>query len=174
MVEVLEGVNWRVTWRADPVAARIADRHYNRQKIGAVQYVPPGRCVCLVRDDALWVTSWPLPEWVKHEWPGAWVNSLFRNEGAARSSALIRAAVSATRARWSPPSQGIVSFVDPRAVPGVLVRGVRIFGYCYMRAGFRHVGFTKEQRLWAWQMLPNEMPPAAPAIGATADLFAAA
>jgi hypothetical protein len=26
-------------------------------------------------------------------------------------------------------------------------------------AGFRHVGFTKGG-LWAWQMLPDEMPPA--------------
>lgn len=26
-----------------------------------------------------------------------------------------------------------------------------------MKAGFRHVGFTKG-KLWVWQMLPQEMP----------------
>jgi len=39
---------WRMSWRADPVGRDIADRHYNRQKIGAAQFVPPGRCVVLL------------------------------------------------------------------------------------------------------------------------------
>jgi len=35
-----------------------------------------------------------------------------------------------------------------------------MWGYCYLKAGFKHVGFTKGG-LWAWQMLPSEMPLAA-------------
>lgn len=73
---------WQPSNRADPRAAAIADRHYNRQKIGAPQFVPPGRCMVLRHDDdALWVTSWPFAEYVQHAWPGAWMNSCFRKEG---------------------------------------------------------------------------------------------
>lgn len=53
---------WRLSWRADPAARAIADRHYNRQKPGAAQFVPPGRCLVLKAFDgsAVWVTSWPF------------------------------------------------------------------------------------------------------------------
>lgn len=33
---------WLRSDRAAPAARAIADRHYNRQKIGAPQFVPPG------------------------------------------------------------------------------------------------------------------------------------
>jgi len=63
---------WRRSWRADPRARILADRHYNRQSIGADNFVPPGRCFVLRTEDssAVWVTSWPFPEYVKHEWGG--------------------------------------------------------------------------------------------------------
>lgn len=165
---------WTPATRAHPVAADIADRHYNRQSVGSSQFVPPGRCVVLLAQNrkAVWVTSWPLPEFCKHEWAGAWVNSLFRKECGGEASAMILDAVAATRARWAdPPALGIVTFVDPRHVPGVKRRGVTIYGYSYLKAGFRHVGFTKENGLWAWQMLPADMPPAAAPVGETLDLY---
>lgn len=156
-------MTWRLAHRADRRSRLIADRHYNRQKVGAPQFVPPGRCLVL-RDDscpALWVTSWPFPQYVQHNWPGAWINSLFRKEGGGVASAQILAAIAATRAIWSPPAIGMVSFVDPTKVPGISVRGERIFGYSYLKAGFQHVGETKGG-LWAWQLLPENMP--APAL----------
>jgi hypothetical protein len=64
-------VRWHVSDRADPSGAKLADRHYNRQKVGAKQFVPPGRCIVLVIPHvALWVTSWPFAEYVKHAWGG--------------------------------------------------------------------------------------------------------
>lgn len=99
------------------------------------------------------------------------MNSLFRNEGRGRASDLILEAIAVTRGRWSPPPLGIVTFVDPKAVPGVKVRGALVFGFCYLKAGFRHVGFTAGG-LWAWQMLPHDMPAARHAGGTTGDLFA--
>jgi hypothetical protein len=101
---------------------------------------------------AVWVSTWPIAQYVKHAWAGAWVNSLFRNEGSFLSSALIRDAVIATRAVWEPPALGIVSFVDARKV-----RPKRDPGYCYLKAGWRHVGFTKSG-LWVYQQLPSDMP----------------
>lgn len=149
---------WQHSYRADPVASSIADRHYNRQHPGAPNFVPPGKCLVLLQPKAVWVTSWPIAEYVRHAWAGAWVNSLFRNEGAGLSSDLIREAVAVTRWFWpESPVLGIVTFVD-----AAQVRRKRDPGRCYRKAGFRHVGFT-QSGLYAFQLLPDEMPsPTAP------------
>jgi hypothetical protein len=133
-------MHWYISHRADPRAAALADRHYNRQKIGAPQFVPPGRCLVLLTEDAdaVWVTSWPFAEYVKHAWAGAWVCSLFRNEGAVLSSELIREAVAATCWYWPDiPALGMVSFVDPDKT-----RRKRDPGRCYRKAGWRVCGAT--------------------------------
>lgn len=148
---------WTRSTRADPDARRIADRHYNRQKVGSPQFVPPGRCLVLKADHAVWVTSYPYAEYVKHQWAGAWVNSLFRNESTVRASDLIVEAIKLSRAEFDVPPLGIVSFVNPRFVQPTMRRGQKIYGYCYLKAGFTHVGLTKGG-LWAWQMLPEQMP----------------
>src|SRR5690348_11130725 len=114
-------MDWQITNRADPRAARIADRHYTRQSIGSRQFAPPGRCVVLIVPDApiLWVSSWPYAQYVQHAWAGAWMCSLFRNEApdSYLSSELIVQAVAATRAVWGkPPPPGFVTFVDARQV----------------------------------------------------------
>ena len=145
---------WRLSDRADPVAVTIADRHYNRQKPGTPQFVPPGRCLVLVIPGAaVWVTSWPYAEYVKHAWAGAWVNSCFRRESGPLASDLIREAVAITRHQWGDaPRLGVVSFVDADKV-----RHKRDPGRCYVRAGFRPVGETRGGLL-AFQMLPDAMP----------------
>lgn len=83
---------WTLSDRADPRALGLADRHYNRQKPGTPQFVPPGRCLCLLTADrgAFWVTSWPFAQYTKHRWAGAWVNSAFRRESGPIASELIR------------------------------------------------------------------------------------
>lgn len=157
-------MRWRLSHRADPAAAQLADRHYSRQKPGSPQFVPPGRCLVLVAGvapiRALWVTSWPLAEYTKHQWAGAWVCSLFRNEGAGLSSELIAEAVAVTRwyqqrePNWRAdpvPEQGIVTFVKPGEIRS------RNPGYCYKRAGWRLCGET-QGGLPALQQLPHEMP----------------
>lgn len=147
---------WRVSNRADRQALCIADRHYNRQKPGTPQFVPPGRCLVLLnsRATALWVTSWPFAEYVKHRWPGAWVNSLFRRESGERASDLIRDAVSATR--WfygEPPAIGMVTFIDRDKI-----RPRRSgYGKCYLAAGFEADGET-QGGLLAFRLKPERMP----------------
>src|SRR3954471_16732070 len=148
---------WALSHRFDERALPLADRHYNRRKVGSPQFVPPGRCVVLLtaNADALWVTSWPFAEYVRHAWPGAWVNSLFRNESGELSSELIREAIAATRSVFGdPPPLGMVTFVDRDKT-----RRKRDPGRCYRKAGFRHVGETKGG-LVALQLLPAEMPDA--------------
>jgi hypothetical protein len=172
-------MRWRLSFRADPEAAALADRHYTRQKPGAAQFVPPGRCLVLVSGhpvSALWVTSWPLAAYVKHAWGGAWMCSLFRNEGEYLSSDLIREAVAATRwhagAVWRlpEPALGFVSFVDAGQVgraPG------HNPGACYRRAGWKRVGAT-QGGLLAFQQLPAAMPSPEMPLGASRPLLEAA
>ena len=154
------GMRWCASNRADPAAARLADRHYNRQKIGAPQFAPTGSCVVFLTDcaRAFWITSNPLAEWVKHAWAGAWINSAFRQEKAGKASELIRQAVAATRAHYGePPSLGMVTFIDRKKVQPTMVRGVPVWGWSYRKAGFVDAGETKGGLL-ALQLLPAAMP----------------
>lgn len=155
-------MNWMLSHRADKLALPLADAHYNRQKPGTPQFVPPGRCAVFLTEDltALWVTSWPFAQYVKHEWAGAWVNSCFRNTGTVLSSELIREAVAATR--WfygDPPEQGFITFIDRSQV-----RRKRDFGRCYRKAGWSVRGETKGGLL-ALGLSPEDFPPAAQPIG---------
>lgn len=146
---------WELSHRADRDALPLADRHYNRQKIGSPQFVPPGRCLVLLSAcrKAFWVSSWPFAEYVKHRWAGAWICTAFRNEGAGLSSDLIREAVSVTRWFWPEiPDLGMITFVNTK-----FVRHKRDPGRCYLKAGFKNVGFTVGG-LVALQLLPKDMP----------------
>lgn len=168
---VKSGMRWERSHRFDRRALPLADRHYNRRKVGSPQFVPPGRNIVLLtaEADALWTSSWPFAEYVRHDWPGAWVNSLFRNESAHLSSELILEAVAATRAKWSDvPELGMVTFVDAKKV-----RSKRDPGYCYLCAGFERVGKTKGG-LVALQLLPDAMPEPRPALSVQRSLFEAA
>lgn len=167
-------MRWHLSHRADPAARILADRHYNRQSPGAVQFVPPGRCAVFVTDcsRAFWVTSAPYAEFVLHAWAGAWVCSAFRSEGAGRASALIRQAVAATLAELGdPPPLGMVTFIDRTKVRPIPRRGVPTWGYSWLKAGFRFVGETKGGLL-AFQLLPDGMPEPCPAIGHQMKLVA--
>jgi hypothetical protein len=158
---------WTVSHKFDPEVRPLADRHYNRRKVGSPQFVPPGRSVVLKRPDAFWITSWPFAEYVRHAWPGAWVCSAFRNEGPMLSSELVRGAVAATRFFWPvPPPLGMVTFVNRDKV-----RPKRDPGRCFLRAGFRRVGETAGG-LVALQLLPEDMPEAEQPNGTTGELLA--
>lgn len=153
---------WTLSDRGSKGALPLADRHYNRQKPGTPQFVPPGRCLVLLTPGtpagAVWVTSWPFTEYTKHAWAGAWVNSLFRKECDGIASEYIRQAVSITRWKWKKiPELGMVSFIDPKEVIPRKIRGRLTWGHSYFEAGFKHVGYT-QKGLWAFQMLPEDMP----------------
>lgn len=136
-------MNWFMSNRADPRALPLADRHYSRQKPGSPQFVPPGRCLVLLTEnaDALWVTSWPFAKYVKHAWAGAWMNSFFRREPECpyRASDLITEALAVTRDFFgAPPDLGLVTFIKRDAV-----KSKKNPGYCYLMAGFEPAGVTK-------------------------------
>lgn len=160
-------MNWLLSHRADPLARPIADRHYNRQKSGAPQFVPPGRCLVFRMAGALWVTSWPFAAYVKHDWAGAWVNSCFRNEQrAVRASALIRDALAATRFYWRPPSMicphcghwlSLVTFIDTSKIRQ---KPDRAWGKCYLKAGFIRCEATTKSGLLVFHIALASLPEA--------------
>lgn len=150
-------MKWSLSHRADPDCLPLADRHYNRQKIGSPQFVPPGRCVVLKAPGAVWVTSWPFAQYVKHAWAGAWVNSLFRKENDELASEYIRDAIAVTRLIWPVPELGMVTFIDPLHVKPRKIRGRQAIGESYFQAGFHHVGYTKGG-LWVMQIKECDMP----------------
>lgn len=157
---------WHSSHRADPAAAKLADRHYNRQKPGSPQFAPPGSCVVFITGDAkaFWITSAPFAQFVKHAWAGAWVCSAFRNEGGEKASELIRLAVAATLAHYLiAPELGMVTFVDRTKVRPTMVHGKPVFGWTYRKAGFREVGETKGGLL-ALRLEPADMPDPFPAL----------
>lgn len=138
-------MHWFRSWRADPAVAALADRHYSRRTPGAAQFAPPGRNLTLrtFGADAGWVTIWPKPEFVDHDWGDCWTCSFFRNEGDVLSSLLVRDAVAATKATFGPPPDGgFLTFVDAGRV-----RRKRDPGRCFRRAGFEPVGFTRDRGL---------------------------
>ena len=153
---------WEKSNRADKKAREIADRHYNRQKPGTPQFVPPGRCCVFYAENekgrAFWVTSYPYAKYVKHQWAGAWICSAFRNEGAGIASEMIRDAVAATRyCLGEPPELGMITFIDAKKVRPTMVHGQKTWGHTYEKAGFKYVGNTKGGLL-AFQLLPENMP----------------
>ena len=149
-----------ITHQYDSRAARLADRHYSRQKPGTAKFTPPGRKLVLVTEDAsaVWVTSWPFAEYVHRDYKDAWICTIFRNESPLLSSNLIREAVAITRWKYGePPASGMITMVDPHKVQA------EIPGWCFRRAKFHHVGETKRAGLLILQLTPARMPaPASP------------
>lgn len=151
---------WHLSHRFDREVVPLADRHYNRRKVGSPQFAPPGRCLVLKTRpvDAFWITSWPFAQYVRHDWAGAWVCSAFRNEGELLSSELIAQAVAATLWRWGVPERhGMITFVNPSKV-----RAKRDPGRCFRRAGFREAGRTRGglvALLLDFQSMPLPMAP---------------
>lgn len=143
---------WESSHRADKAACRIADAHYSRQKVGSPQFVAPGSPIVLMGRKALWVSLKQKHQ--DHEWKGAWNNVFFRNESGEFSSELITQAVSVTRGRWGVNPNGIITFIDTKKV-----RPKKDFGYCYLMAGWKKVGYTKVNKLLVLKLFPEDFPP---------------
>ena len=159
------------THQYDSRLVHVADGHYSRQKPGTKKCTPPGRKLLLITEDAsaIWCTSWPLAQYVKREYSDAWLCSLFRREKICpiKASDLILEAVAITRWKYgTPPESGMITMIDPQKVMPVMVHGVPTFGFCYKKAGFEHVGYTKRRGLLIFQLTPARMPAPASPIGA--------
>lgn len=129
---------WQRVTKFDQRARRIADRHYSRQSVGSPQFMPNGKTLVLLSDDGRAV--WGVCENLPPNPPGAaprWRCTIFRNEGAGLSSALIREATEKTLDYWTrhyggaPHRVPLTTEIDPSKT-----RPKRDPGRCFRRAGW--------------------------------------
>lgn len=165
-------MHWQLSHRAEKAALAIADRHYNRQKPGSPQFVPPGRCLVLTSrvGVALWVTSWPFAKYVKHAWGGAWVNSCFRRESGPIASELIWDAVAATIWFWKEAPRVVCPYCDYEISMVTFIdtgktKKKRDPGRCYVHAGFKRCKGKTKGGLVVVHIRPEDMPVAQPPYG---------
>jgi hypothetical protein len=158
---------WRKGHQSDKDALALIDNHYSRRSHGSNKFMPPGRAVVLVTTDklCLWACSWPQAHMVNRAYPGAWLCTCFRREGGPKASALILAALAATRHHWGdPPADGVLTLIDPDHVRPIAVRGVWTWGFTWKKVGFRFVGRTKKRGLLMYQLPPELVPPPQPPV----------
>lgn len=114
-------------------AVAMADRHYSRQTIGALQFTRPGQNIVLMTTDhlALWASWRPRAGIKRMDGLEAIECTIFRNEGPHLSSELIREAVALTVAKRGWPPDGVITYVKPSAVRSENP------GACFRKAGFK-------------------------------------
>ena len=140
-----EGPCWLVpaSGKFTPAAARLADRHYSRRKVGSPQFMPPGETLVLLTPDEQAVFGW----WRPHPASGlraknnldGWTCTIFRNEGPVRSSLLVLLAelVLVERSGSCGPD-GMLTYVDTRKVRSPNP------GCCFLKAGWQKIGWSAD------------------------------
>jgi hypothetical protein len=122
----------------------LRDRHYEGG-VGGKTAGAPGKRLAFVTFEgtAAWISYYQRPEEVDHDFGCGYLCSLFRNEGAGLSSAMIESAIALTELRWGPHPEGWLTFIqeDKVASPNP--------GYCFKVAGFVPVGYTRERHYLA-------------------------
>lgn len=136
----------------DESARTIFDRHYSRRVYVDGRkpklFMGPGTKHPLMLADGR-----ALFAWRKHisDDGQTGVNcAIYRNEQhEVKASVLIRQAVHLARERWW-PDERFYTYIDPRKVKPVLVRGIPCFGFCFWKAGWHFVGVGKGGKfIWA-------------------------
>jgi hypothetical protein len=136
---------WLVVPKFTPSAVRLADRHYNRRTPGSNQFMPPGQTLVLLGSDERAVFGWwrPDPSSGLESMNGldGWTCTIFRNEGARRSSDLILEAESMLRTSGHDCGpDGLLTYVwDER------LRSTNP-GYCFQCAGWTRRGRSADGR----------------------------
>lgn len=153
---------WRETHKGHPRLIELADRHYTRQRPGTSQCTRPGVNLVLLLSDgsAAWVVWRPIPEVGRADNLEAWECTLFRNEGARRSSDLIREATDITYRKWGwPPKDGLITAVGiPQTAKRRSKRSVP--GACFWHAGWQLMtrGNPKPDQAWLTAPRPKRIP----------------
>ncbi len=131
---------WFRVDKFDPRAAKLADRHYSRQTVGAEQCLGPGQTLLMITPDALAV--WGVVCNLDPVGDVRWRNTIFHNESPTRSSDLIRVATAFTYVRWERhygrPGVRLTTEIDIAATAARRSRHAPP-GHCYLAAGWRKV-----------------------------------
>lgn len=143
----VESGHWTEIRDGDPSALALFRRHYSynvrRDQMGlfgtpnATLFVGPGEKLVLLTPCRRALFVWRKFRSMDKQ---IGVNcAVFRNEGAGRSSDLIRDAMHLAWQRW--PGERLYTYVNPRRVRS------KNPGYCFLVAGWRKCGRTKARDL---------------------------
>lgn len=128
---------WYLTKDGDASCLALYERHYScyRYRDGRkrVLFAGPGEKIVLRTGDADALFVWR--KFIDASGQRGINCAVFRNEGAARSSELIRQADAIADHVW--PGERHYTYVDPKAVRSANP------GFCFMAAGWRRCGVTK-------------------------------
>jgi hypothetical protein len=130
---------WIPVKDGNDTARAIFDNHYSRRHYRdgrkRLLFLGPGEKLVLITPDALGLFAWLKFFSMDHQ-EGV-MCTVFRNEGAERSSDLIRAAVAMAWEKW--PGERLYTYINPGKI-----RHKRDPGRCFLRAGWQHCGWTKK------------------------------
>lgn len=140
---------WFAARDGDPRALGLYRRHYSRRRYQDGRrprlFVGPGEKMVLLTSCGRALFVWR--RFLSADGQEGVNCAVFRNEGAGLSSDLILAAEEMARTRW--PGQRFYTYVDPGAVRSPHA------GYCFVRAGWRRCGVTKDRSLLVLEKLPD-------------------
>lgn len=144
----LFGEGWMEVKDGDPTVIDIFRRHYTYKppKAGRRKQalaVGPGERVVLLLASAEALCAWRCEQ---HRIDGQeGVNcAIFRREGGAVASDLLRDAMDRAWERW--PGERLFTFVDPLEVSITWRAGRPTWGHCFYQAGWRFAGLTKQRK----------------------------
>lgn len=128
---------WRRAQDGDPEGLELYERHYSARRYHDGRrrrlFVGPGEKLVLVAHDGRAVFAWRR---FRDDSGQVGVNcAVFRREGGAPASELIREAMTIAWERW--PGARLYTYVDASSVESSNP------GYCFIAAGWRPAGWTK-------------------------------
>ncbi len=134
--------HWYETRDGDPQAAALFQRHYSCIQVkttgNRARFAGPGEHLVLIDGAGTALFVWRRERFRLDGQHG--INcSVFRNESAERSSALIEEAMEVAWSRW--PGERLFTFVDARKVMSTNP------GYCFLCAGWRRCGVSQNHAL---------------------------
>jgi hypothetical protein len=145
----LFGDGWIAVKDGNDTARAIFDRHYSRYfyKDGRIPklFVGPGQKLVMLTQDARALFVWR--KFISRDGQQGVNCAVFRNEGAERSSDLIRAADAVADERW--PGERHYTYVAADKVKSANP------GFCFLKAGWRKCGVTKVRKLLILERLPT-------------------
>lgn len=148
---------WQIVKDGDARAYELMTRHYSfraytdgrRERAGYRNrrlFVGPGQKLVLLSADGDALFVWRV--FIDRSGQDGVNCAVFRNESGRRASDLIRMAEAMAWERW--PGRRLYTYVDSRKVQG------SVPGYCFRRAGWRHVGYTKKLGLLIFEKVPKQ------------------
>lgn len=136
---LLQDIVWIPVKDGNDTGRAIFDNHYSRYRYADGRkpklYVGPGEKFVLLTPDALALFIWR--KFISMDSQEGVCCAVFRNEGPQLSSYLIREADAIAWERW--PGERLYTYVDPKKT-----RRKRDPGRCFLRAGWRHWGWSKK------------------------------